>query len=256
MQVITFDKAPHTLLLHKSPFLQGTRPGTRGVTGFLSDTVGQTANEKRGAQDDSLEGEEDGGPEGTSPYASGERAAKKARVGDKSPLTTNAPLAGSNSILPPSLTGPSPNLTPQMAMQPNAVPRGPVYPPPMPQQMPTGHLSGFTATQPARVPPQPSFGGPHQIGTCGIIQPDKAELQLIIQPFCSSLEPQQSQRIRSHVSIFAGSAHAASETARSVSTRTWPSTDVHGSRIHLDDAAYPTNIQHTAPVRTFESGSS
>jgi hypothetical protein len=166
MQVVAFDKAPHTLLLHKSPFLQGTRPGTRGVTGFLSDTVGQTTNEKRG-QDDSLEGDEDIGPEGTSQYASGERAAKKARVGDKSPLIPNAPLAGSNSTLPPSLTGPSPNLPPQMAMQPNAMPRGPVYPPTAPQQMPTGHLSGFTATQPARVPPQPSFGGPHQIGMYG-----------------------------------------------------------------------------------------
>jgi hypothetical protein len=166
MQVVTFDKAPHTLLLHKSPFLQGTRPGTRGVTGWLSDVVGQTANEKRRAQDDSLEGEEDG-LDGTGD----ERTTKKARVGDKSPLTTNTPLASSNAILPPSLTGPSPNLTPQMAMPPNAMPRGPVYPPAAPQQVPTGHLSGFTATQPMRAPPQPqpSFGGPHSIGTLGFL---------------------------------------------------------------------------------------
>lgn len=165
MQVVTFDKAPHTLLLHKSPFLQGTRPGTRGVTGYLSDVVGQTANEKRRAQDDSLEGDEDG-PEG----AGDEQSTKKARVGDKSPLAANAPLAGSNPVLPPSLPGPSPNLGPQTAVQHDAMPRGPVYPSAVPQQVSTGHLSGFTATQPIRPPqPQTSFGGPHQIGKRGIL---------------------------------------------------------------------------------------
>lgn len=175
MQVATFEKAPHTLLLHKSPFLQGVLPGTRGVTGFLSDVVGQTANERKGMQDDSLEGDEEGGPEGTTPNGSGERAAKKARVGDRSPLTTNTPLARPNSILPPSLTGPSPNLTPQMTMlgnstAPQTQPRGQAYPPAMQQQVPTGgHLSGFTASPAMRIPPpaqQSPFGGPHQIGEC------------------------------------------------------------------------------------------
>lgn len=171
MQVTPFDKAPHTLRLYKSPFLTGTQPGTRGVTGFLSDVVGQTPSGKRGVRGDSATGDDEAAqPGGTTPNPSSDRAVKKARTDEKSPMTVAAIPQGVKEpecgFVPP-ITGPSPIAATQTT--------GPA---------PMSHIQGFSAaTAPRQLaglapapgyspsiqnrepPSQPSsFGGPHQIG--------------------------------------------------------------------------------------------
>ncbi|KAJ9098712.1 hypothetical protein QFC21_004360 [Naganishia friedmannii] len=168
MQVSTFDKAPHTLRLYKSPFLTGTQPGTRGVTGFLSDVVGQTPSEKKGVRGDSATGDDEAQPGGSTPNPSSERAAKKARTEERSPMIAAAIPQGheeQKSELPALIIGASPT-----APSPAGLPA-------------TSHIQGFsaasvprqlagTAPTPAysssmhnRVPAtQPSpFSGPHSI---------------------------------------------------------------------------------------------
>lgn len=172
MQVTTFDKSPHTLRLYKSPFLTGTQPGTRGVTGFLSDVVGQTPSEKKGVRGDSATGDDEAAqPSGTTPNpSSAERPTKKARTEERSLAGVAAVLLGNSE----KASGPPPPSV-GASSAPSAQTVGPA---------PTSHIQGFsaasvphqlagTAPSPAysssmhnRVPPtQPSpFGGPHQIG--------------------------------------------------------------------------------------------
>lgn len=158
MQVTTFDKAPHILLLIKSPFLRGTRPGTPGVMGYLSNDVGQTANEKRGAADEALSDNEEGGPESAIPNTSAGRAAKKARTEDQSPLASASNPSGPPPGMPTGATAQTPSFTtvrtqlPPTTAQPTAS---------------HSHLTGFTASpvnRPSQQPQQSPFSGSHSIG--------------------------------------------------------------------------------------------
>lgn len=168
MQVTTFDKAPHILLLHKSPFLRGVRPGTPGICGYLSNDVGQTANEKRGAQDEVLSDNEEGGAEGDL-SASGGRPAKKPRTEEPSPLATASKLVPPSAEPRPGSTGPAPALVSGSPL----VSQSSTLPPTTAQSAPIhSHLTGFTATPVNRPPPQPqqsSFTGSHSIGKCKVI---------------------------------------------------------------------------------------
>ena len=166
MQVTQFDKSPHILLLIKSPFLRGVRPGTPGVCGFLSNDVGQTANEKRGAQDEALSENEEGGGEGGAQSASGGRPAKRPRTEEQSPLATESELVPPSSELRPRSAVPTPTLTSTspLVSQPSPLQSATAQPAPI-----HTHLTGFTAAPADRPPPQASqssFTGPHSIGKC------------------------------------------------------------------------------------------
>ncbi|KAJ9122591.1 hypothetical protein QFC22_002020 [Naganishia vaughanmartiniae] len=171
MQVTPFEKAPHTLRLYKSPFLTGTQPGTRGVTGFLSDVVGQTPSEKKGVRGDSATGDDEAAqPGGTTPNPSNERPVKKARTDEKSPMpdaaTPQGHDASKSGLSPPAIVA-SPTAAPQtvdpaptshiQGFSAGSVPRE------LPGATPT---AGYSSLLHNRVPPtQPApFGGPHQIG--------------------------------------------------------------------------------------------
>lgn len=177
MQVTTFDKAPHILLLHRSPFLRGVRPGTPGVCGYLSNDVGQTANEKRGALDEVVSDNEEGGAEGDL-SASGGRPAKKPRTEEPSPLATASRLAPPSSESRFGSTGPAPALTSAspLVSQPSTLPPTTAQPAPI-----HSHLTGFTATPVNRPPPQTqqsSFTGSHSIGKCKALAHEALLIQL------------------------------------------------------------------------------
>ncbi|KAJ9096105.1 hypothetical protein QFC19_007331 [Naganishia cerealis] len=177
MQVTTFEKAPHTLRLYKSPFLLGTQPGTRGVTGYLSDTVGQTPTEKKGLRGDSATGDDEAAHPGMTPNPSTERAAKKARIEEKSPLGVHANphMQSEQGSSHPSMIGPTSTIAAQISMSTGPstghAPTGssgiPGFSTPgASRQLPaTAAVSGYNAQADNRGPPTPQspFGGPHQI---------------------------------------------------------------------------------------------